>query len=75
MNASMTPHREVTTTATLSSPSRFPRSVRPRSSAADGDRSPRLAESSDAFHLYLREIGPLPLLTPEEEISLARRAQ
>jgi RNA polymerase primary sigma factor len=75
MKASMTLHRQVTVTATLSSPSRFPSPMSPRSSAADGDRSSRLAESSDAFHLYLREIGPLPLLTPEEETSLAWRAQ
>lgn len=75
MNASMTLHREVTVTATLSGPPRSLRPVRLRSSAADGDRSPRLTESRDAFHLYLREIGPLPLLTPEEEISLAWRAR
>jgi RNA polymerase primary sigma factor len=75
MNASMTLHREVTDTTTCSSPSHFPRSMRARSPVTGGDRSSRLAGSSDAFHLYLREIGPLPLLTPEEETSLARRAQ
>ena len=37
--------------------------------------APRSAESPDAFHLYLREIGPLPLLTREEEITLARRVK
>ncbi len=75
MNASMTLHREVTVTATLSSAPRSRQPVRVRSADADGDRSPRFAESRDAFHLYLREIGPLPLLTPEEETSLACRAR
>lgn len=75
MNASMTLRREATATVTLSNSSRLSCSTRPCSSATDGDRSPRLAESRDAFHLYLREIGPLPLLTPEEETSLAWRAQ
>lgn len=34
-----------------------------------------LAEEKDATRLYLNEIGFSPLLTAEEEISLARRAQ
>ena len=29
----------------------------------------------DAYELYLREIGQTPLLTPEEEVALARRVQ
>lgn len=49
--------------------------LRPAASPPAGNRPTRSTESADAFHLYLREIGPLPLLTPEEEISLARRAR
>src|SRR3989441_2497172 len=41
-----------------------PAPVEARHSSYDGDT---------AFHLYLREIGQTPLLTPQEEIELARR--
>jgi RNA polymerase primary sigma factor len=48
---------------------------RPSRPVAAGGRAARAYESADAFHLYLREIGSLPLLTREEEIDLARRAR
>ena len=41
-----------------------PAPVEAQHSSYDGDT---------AFHLYLREIGQTPLLTPQEEIGLARR--
>src|SRR5207253_2410968 len=41
-----------------------PAPVEAQHSSYDGDT---------AFHLYLREIGQTPLLTPQEEIELARR--
>ena len=73
----MTLHRNVTCTATLGRSPRSSGAFRPRSAqpVATGSRPARAYESADAFHLYLREIGPLPLLTREEEISLARRAR
>jgi RNA polymerase primary sigma factor len=41
-----------------------PAPVQPERRSYDGDT---------AFHLYLREIGQTPLLTPKEEVELARR--
>lgn len=46
----------------------------PRVSSPRPTPPPR-AESPDAFHLYLREISPLPRLTLEEEVALATRIQ
>lgn len=36
---------------------------------------PSTAGSRDSLHLYLREIGRFPMLKPDEELELARRAQ
>src|SRR5687768_11413292 len=51
---------EITVARTLA-----PSAVPPVESYAHGTGS--------AFHLYVREIGQTPLLTPKEEIQLARR--
>jgi len=44
-----------------------------RASLAVLDSSPADAYRPDALHLYLREIGRVKLLTPKEELALARR--
>src|SRR5262245_11302965 len=77
MNPSMTIERPVTVTATFGGPTSARRAVRPGRSPVErsGNETSPSESGADAFHLYLREIGPLALLTPDQEISLARRAQ
>lgn len=45
----------------------------PQTIEAENSASPADAYRPDALHLYLREIGRVKLLTPEEELALARR--
>ena len=57
--------------------SRVPSKVSPPV-ARPATESPAPTESlpytgDSAFHLYLREVGQTPLLTPKEEVQLARR--
>src|SRR6266699_258112 len=69
--------------AGLNAPRRFRASARlaatkpsaqvPAPMAVSPEVAPRQAPSGDALQLYLREIGQVKLLTPEEEIVLARR--
>jgi RNA polymerase primary sigma factor len=77
MNSSVTLERSVALTATFAAPTHSDRSVRPRPSPAACPNRVTLRhnESADAFHLYLREIGRLPLLTRDQETILARRAR
>jgi RNA polymerase primary sigma factor len=74
-SATFTPPR-----ARASAPRRFRAATSPTEATLAGWTSEREtipAESSrgDAFQLYLREIGQVKLLTPEEEIALAERIQ
>src|SRR6266853_4453858 len=67
----------------LNAPRRFRASARltatepaaqmPAPVAMEPEVAPRESPSGDALQLYLREIGQVKLLTPEEEIVLARR--
>src|SRR5690349_21082652 len=45
----------------------------PETLSAETDAAPTEARSADALQLYLREIGQVKLLTPDEEITLAGR--
>jgi RNA polymerase primary sigma factor len=76
MNSSMTLERPRTVTVSLGGQPHSRGTIRPRSTPAEStDNRTSRHETADAFHLYLREIGTLPLLTPEQEISLARRTR
>src|SRR3989441_138586 len=69
--------------AGLNAPRRFHASARltaakptapvPAPVAMEPETAPRESPSGDALQLYLREIGQVKLLAPEEEIVLARR--
>ena len=41
----------------------------------DGIRDADTGNVTDPIHMYLKEIGQVPLLTPEQEIELARRVE
>ena len=41
----------------------------------DGIRDSDTGNVTDPIHMYLKEIGQVPLLTPDQEIELARRVQ
>src|SRR2546422_8478857 len=45
----------------------------PRPATVEGASEPISGSPDSAFQLYIREIGQTKLLTPEEEVSLARR--
>ncbi|MEA3077495.1 MAG: polymerase primary sigma factor [Actinomycetota bacterium] len=49
--------------------------VRPRSSAASAFDDDRGGGSTDFVRMYMRDIGKVPLLTAEQEVSLAERIQ
>ncbi len=42
---------------------------------SDGIRDADTGNVTDPIHMYLKEIGQVPLLTPEQEIELARRVE
>jgi RNA polymerase primary sigma factor len=71
------PHRA--TKASASTSEREERAA-PAASVTRSEQSPSTAErreygTDSAFRLYIREVGETKLLTPEEEIKLARRIQ
>jgi len=70
----LTPRRVRLTPTTVPSPRKRAATL-PTSNpqAAGTEPGPADAYRPDALHLYLREIGRVKLLTPKEEIALARR--
>jgi len=60
---------------TLSSSAVSDASPSATSAPADTAASRESTCGGDAYRLYLREIGPIKLLTPDEEIEVARRVQ
>lgn len=58
-------------------PGRVPAKVTPAAAVAPSHTVPQPEHAAytgdSAFHLYLREAGQTPLLTPKEEVQLARR--
>lgn len=69
----LTPSRRGSQASTL--PARRPAAIAAPSRSPDWEAAPRESASVDTLHLYLREIGQVPLLTPDQELALARRVR
>lgn len=59
----------------LHAPTRLAPPIAPVPAQASAEAVPTESLRGDTFQLYLREIGQVKLLTPQEEITLARRIQ
>jgi RNA polymerase primary sigma factor len=68
-----TPPRVQLKTSQRFDPATLPSEAKLDESAPERDMTPADSRGGDTFQLYLREIGQVKLLTPEEEIELAER--